>query len=462
MDQLLQDYGTWLIGAGVAGVLLTLLGILWAGLRRRRSQAGAENDAGAGDKTPPPETDRDEKKEEVTQTLSDPQDDTPDGVDKPATPPSPPSPPAPMRLPEEPPADDLPASEPEDEISHRAGRGRPFDFPARKQDGKDIAIMEVYFGTDRAEITTEDPRDRFGSDRGAFTYGGCRVSIPATHRPGELEAPKWWRLEFSEDPTRHVVLREVLTTNKDDFFAALGNKIRQTGTRQAFLFVHGYNVSFADAARRTAQIAYDMNFDGAPIFYSWPSQGTVRAYTADEANVEWATPNLRGFIKDILDRAGPTQLHLIAHSMGSRALTQALAQLRAELDDNQRAALKEVILAAPDIDADVFLRDIVPAITSTGARLTLYAAADDKALEASQKVHKYPRAGDIRDLPTYPAEVDVIDATECDTGFLGHSPFSGRSMIADMFNLLTHGHGPEQRMLREIQDERGRYWRIEA
>ena len=322
--------------------------------------------------------------------------------------------------------------------------------------------MEVFFGTDRAEMAAQDPRDRFGPDRGTFSYGGCRVSIPHTHKVGELEAPKWWRFEMSENPARHVVLREVLSTDKDSFFDALGDRIDEANTHQAFLFVHGYNVSFADAARRTAQIAYDLNFDGASIFYSWPSQGTLPGYAADEANVEWATPNLRGFIKDILDRAAPTRLHLVAHSMGSRALADALAQLRAELGESQRAALQEVILAAPDIDADVFLRDVVPAITGTGARLTLYAASDDKALEASQKVHKYPRAGDINDLPAYPSEIDVIDATECDTAFLGHTPFSGRSMISDMFALLNHGHAPGDRLLREMQDDRGRYWRIEG
>jgi Alpha/beta hydrolase of unknown function (DUF900) len=30
-------------------------------------------------------------------------------------------------------------------------------------------------------------------------------------------------------------------------------------SRDAFIFVHGYNVSFPDAARRTAQIAFDLH-----------------------------------------------------------------------------------------------------------------------------------------------------------------------------------------------------------
>ncbi len=330
------------------------------------------------------------------------------------------------------------------------------------EESNEYAIVEVYYGTDRAKIKDAQGLTRYSSERGEFSYGGCRVSVPKTHRMGALEGPRLWRLEFSPDPVRHVMLREVLITDRENFFEALNNRVQQSAAHQAFLFVHGYNVSFEDAARRTAQIAYDLNFDGAAIFYSWPSQGDVAGYAADEANVEWATPNLQAFIADILQQTAPTRLHLIAHSMGSRALTQALLRLRSALPEEHKAALKEVILAAPDIDADVFLRDIVPALRETGARITLYAAHDDKALEASQKVHRHPRAGDLADLSHYPPEIDIIDASHCDTSFLGHTPFSGRSMISDMFALLTHGHGPAERLLREVRDERGRYWRIES
>jgi esterase/lipase superfamily enzyme len=44
-------------------------------------------------------------------------------------------------------------------------------------------------------------------------------------------------------------------------------------------YMNGYNVTFADAARRTAQIAYDLRFEGDPAFFSWPSQGDMAACT---------------------------------------------------------------------------------------------------------------------------------------------------------------------------------------
>ena len=48
------------------------------------------------------------------------------------------------------------------------------------------------------------------------------------------------------------------------------------GLRERYETHHG--VTFKDAARRTAQMAYDLGFPGAPVFYSWPSAGTSTGF----------------------------------------------------------------------------------------------------------------------------------------------------------------------------------------
>src|SRR5262245_28654371 len=117
--------------------------------------------------------------------------------------------------------------------------------------------------------------------------------------------------------------------------------------------IHGYNVTFEDAARRTAQIAYDLGFSGAPVFYSWLSQGTVTSYTIDESNIEWTQASLRIFLEDFFARSTAHNVYLIAHSMGNRALTHAVSSLLNE-NPTLKNHLRELILAAPDIDAEVF------------------------------------------------------------------------------------------------------------
>ena len=135
----------------------------------------------------------------------------------------------------------------------------------------------------------------YGPERGKLELGTCEVSIPKLHEVGELESPSVLRLEFREDPNRHVVLLGIQPEPADRFFADLRECVGRSSQKSAFVFVHGYNVSFEDAARRTAQIAYDLKFDGAPIFFSWPSQAAILQYTVDENNVSWAAPHLLQF-----------------------------------------------------------------------------------------------------------------------------------------------------------------------
>jgi esterase/lipase superfamily enzyme len=147
-------------------------------------------------------------------------------------------------------------------------------------------VVRVFFATDRSFTGSSKPGEMFAGGRAALNYGICEVSIPRDHRMGELESRSIWRLEFQPDPAKHVVLRRVALQSKDSFFSQVAARVRASPKGNAFIFVHGYNVTFEDAARRTGQISYDLGFEGAPVFYSWPSQGNTAAYTVDEQNVE--------------------------------------------------------------------------------------------------------------------------------------------------------------------------------
>ncbi|HEY8360578.1 MAG TPA: alpha/beta hydrolase, partial [Ramlibacter sp.] len=63
-------------------------------------------------------------------------------------------------------------------------------------------------------------------------------------------------------------------------------------------------------------------------------------------------------------------VYLTAHSMGNRAQTRALVSLLAEKPTLRSRLKEEVILTAPDIDADVFRRDIAPALVKAGRPVT--------------------------------------------------------------------------------------------
>jgi len=344
-----------------------------------------------------------------------------------------------------------------DEVERRRSARTP--EKASLDGAPDHAVMKVFFATDRELSGDRHPARLFGSARGQLRYGSCEVSIPRDHRMGEMESPSLLRLEFRQDPEQHVVLLSADVTERDSYFHDLQQSIAVHGTRSALLFIHGYRTTFEDAARRTGQLAYDLGFHGAPIFYSWPSQGKLSGYILDEANVEWTQANLATFLVDVLQQSGAEQIYLLAHSMGSRAMAHATASVLAARPD-LAGRIREVILAAPDIDADVFRQQLLPALSAVPNPLTLYASSEDSALHASKSVHGYARAGESGPGLVVAKGVETIDASKVDTGFIGHSYFAEqRSALSDMYYLMKqHSRAAERFGLQAVDSAMGRHW----
>ena len=307
-------------------------------------------------------------------------------------------------------------------------------------------IVRIFYATDRLPSPAPASYGRaYSTNRnptGSLSYGSALVSIPRDHKMGELETPTWWSFSFLPNSGDYVTLTRVGYEDHDSFFSDVHSAVASSASKSAFVFIHGYNVSFEDAARRTAQMAYDLGFDGAPILYSWPSQGDPQEYPADEDSVQWTVEHLKPFLEDVAQKTGAQRIQLIAHSMGNRALANALDRLAAA---HSPIKFREVVLAAPDIDADIF-RQLATAICSQSNRVTLYASSADLALVASQRFHKYSRAGESGKNLVVLRGVDTIDATKVDTGLLGHSYYAdNRSILADLFNLIRYDLPPPQR-----------------
>lgn len=337
-------------------------------------------------------------------------------------------------------------------------------LPSRRSPEENFAVVRVLYGTDRASTASKSPAEIYGSLRGPMAWGYCDVSIPRDHRMGELEEPSVLKLEFREDPEKHIILLYVAPTDRPTFLREASGALAEDPRKEAFVFVHGYNVTFEDAARRTAQMKYDLGFRGAAFFFTWPSKATYQGYPADEAAIEWSTPDLLAFLKDVAGETGAETVHVIAHSMGNRGAAAALAEIAQGTDPALKSKFREIVLTAPDIDRDVFVRDIAPRLGRLGGRITLYASSHDKALLASKEFHAYPRAGELSAGPLIVEGVDSIDASAVDTSFLGHSYFAeNASVLSDLYYVITPTPPiPTQNRfaLEAIDSPIGRYWRI--
>jgi esterase/lipase superfamily enzyme/Tfp pilus assembly protein PilF len=323
--------------------------------------------------------------------------------------------------------------------------------------------VRLFFGTNRQCTSAGgDLRAEFTSDDAqTLSFGFCEVTVPRSHRMGELESPGLLRRLFlGADKSRHIILHGVEVVPEARFFAELARCVAASADKAAFVFVHGYNVTFADAARRTAQIAYDLRFDGAAAFFSWPSHGQATKYTHDENRIEQALTHLRDFLRKFLAESHAENVVLIAHSMGNRALTRAFLDL-ANADPTAAAHIREIILAAPDIDATVFRNELAPKFKAAGRPVTLYATANDTALRASGLVHGDSRVGDCRADVVVADGVETVDATAVNDSLLGHAVFAEeRSVLNDMFYLVTKRLRARDRNLAPALVNGKPYWKF--
>lgn len=327
-------------------------------------------------------------------------------------------------------------------------RPRPVKLPPNAE------VVRVFYGTDRRPAASR-PEGHFTTERGnALSFGWCDVSIPRDHRLAVIERPRITRLEFREDPKKHFVILLRTSQSPEQFWTGL----QGLNESSVLIFIHGFGVIFDDALYRAAQLCYDLEFQGVPMVYSWASSGSKARYTADLGNNDFTVETLKRFLVEVARKSGVQTIHVVAHSMGNRALVNALFQLADRWRTDGLPRIENLLLTAPDIDRAVFLR-LAAAMATTANKTTLYASSKDKALKLSKKLQIYPRAGDADDIVVV-AGIDSIDATQLKTDFLSHSYYGDhRSVLSDFHELLEYGAPPARRFgLHGVPRGTPRYW----
>jgi len=342
------------------------------------------------------------------------------------------------------------------------------DGPRRYSAEDGYAMVRVFYGTDRATTDSDKPASLYGGDRGELALGYLDVSIPETHKYGALETESRfsiysYMLGEEAKKRRYILLQSVSPLPQSEFYSQLGGYIEGSPTNDVFLFVHGYNSSFEDAARRAAQLAYDLDFEGTPMMYSWPSRASTAAYTRDEAAVRPSGRKLARLLDNLVHETNADRIHLIAHSMGNRALIEALqAYVLKYGKEASRGVFDQIVFTAPDVDRDYFV-EMMNEISGVARRTTLYASENDLALKSSRILHGASRAGLAGETIVRHPAVDTIDMSGIDADILGHTYFAvNEGAIYDLFRLFWRGDAPPQRckMTRQGTDA-GSFWQFD-
>lgn len=336
-------------------------------------------------------------------------------------------------------------------------------------------VVDLFFATNRALAPEPDfskPAEMFLAVEGPeVLYGLTKVSIPPNHEVGHLETQGWLESIFSEpNPEKHVILQSMEPLDKDEVMRLLGEEMNFT-TKSVLFYIHGFNTGLDTAARRAGQLTYDLDWSGPSFFFSWPSQDSFKDYPNDKEKARGSRNDLQEVFEEIA-KTEADRIVVIAHSMGTDLLTQTLERMALNSPD-ALAKIKNVILAAPDINATNFRTDIVPVFqqmreADEAFNVTLYASAEDSALKVSEALQGDKRIGM---LPSPDADerarlfpVQVVDATSAVTNFFGHTYINDNpTVIEDVYCMINNRPLPTQRATLEgVPNPEGPQFRISA
>jgi len=291
-----------------------------------------------------------------------------------------------------------------------------------------VKTFPIYVATTRTRATPSE--NVFTTERAnTLNFARFDVAVPPNHQPGLIEWPSG-----TPDPRVSFAIVDQAALSDVEFRDAIASARaarRQNSKHKVLIFVHGYNNNFQESLYRLAQIKADTGFNGVALLFAWPSQGQALAYAADKEAAASSLEHLIAVLATITGSPQVGEILVVAHSMGGMLTAEALRELRVRHRDRVIARLNRVVLAAPDIDVEVF-RSQVQTIGPLNPPLTVLVSKDDAALRLSSLGDgSNVRAGALDvDNPrvreaALRAKVRIIDISQVQSsgGGMGHDRF---------------------------------------
>ena len=287
-------------------------------------------------------------------------------------------------------------------------------------------LVELRFVTNRKLVSSGTAGDYFGDDHGELSAGHCRVGFEAGDDRGEV-----LRVD------RH----------------ALETILADIAPGPFVIYVHGYGEYFAKNCRRAALLQERLGLDDRMLLFSWPSSSYL-TYAGDASDLEQSIDDLNALLTLAADAIGHERIVLMAHSMGSRGIVDALK----ERDDEARFG--SAIFVAPDIRRDVF-RENVTMLQRKAADIVVYMSDSDRVLWLSTTVNVSGRLGVAKEFDL--DHTTVIDVTPAGTndisGHLYH--MLNPAVIEDLRVLLGTAPDDAQRTYDRVPGDTPGFWQLQ-
>ena len=236
------------------------------------------------------------------------------------------------------------------------------------------------------------PGQMFTGERSdLLNFAEITVSVPpaGARKVGDVQ----WPRQLPANPATDFTTLSARMLTESQAMAAFNQRMRKQRQRRVLVFVHGYNTSFEDAVYRFTQIIHDSGAPAMPVLFTWPSRGRLLAYGFDRESGNFSRDSLEKLLAALNSDPQVGEIAILAHSMGNWVTLEALRQMAIR---NGRIAPKinSVMLAAPDVDFDVFRRQIA-AIGPKRPPFVIFTSQDDEALAFSRRVWGRTRLGAI-------------------------------------------------------------------
>lgn len=305
-------------------------------------------------------------------------------------------------------------------------------------------VQNLFVATTRSR--SSDAAEFFSGERSQqMGLANVDVTIPPTHKLGQIERPKG----ESGDPSKYFTVGQPLIFKSSDGFRSELNRAiakRPVGERKVLVFVHGYNTNFSDAVLRISQFVHDTGFKGVPVLFTWASRGKTIDYVYDINSALQARFYLVE-LAHILAKTNAEHFSIVSHSMGNLVTLEAMTALSLQRNFTPKGRLQSVILAAPDVDYDLFVEQLKN-FKRLKPLIFVLVSKDDKALSFSRSI-----AGGVSRVGSADPErlaalgLNIVDLSAIDDeSSANHSKFADSPAIVQLIgkginrgNTLTTG-----------------------
>jgi esterase/lipase superfamily enzyme len=279
-------------------------------------------------------------------------------------------------------------------------------------------------------------------------------------------------------PQAQVGLKKIV----DQIEVAVRRRLAESPRQEVLLYVHGVANTFDEALSTTAELWHYTGRELVPVAFTWPAGkgGLLRGYTYDRESSEFAVFHFKRFL-DLLGRMPEVEgIHVIAHSRGTDVVTTGIRELLIESHARREPArarlkLRNVVLAAPDINLDVTMMRTASEFFGSGMeRLTLYTSPNDKAIGIAEflfggglrlgALDFTTEGGVLKDLADREmvGNIAVVEYVGKQGGAFGHDYFrTNPAVSSDLVLTVRYDRNPGAEHGRPLRHQRGIFWAID-